>query len=163
MTKREQRVINALENCVKSGEFSVDYAIITLENNVGYAWVTDAAKDEFYNWLDEWESSQQPEPAVELPGIQQAAGDPEYGKPVEEPEEPEADDMDNVSAPTDPMAYETQETEPESGNTDDPEEEPGTAGETPETEPESENQPDSEESADTVGDEPTAEDTPSEE
>lgn len=140
MTKREQRVINALENCVKSGEFSVDYAIITLENNVGYAWVTDAAKDEFYSWLDEWESSQKPEPAVELPGIQQAAGDPEYGEPVEEQPEPEADDMDNVSAPTDPMAYETPETEPESENTEEPEE-----------------------SADTVADEPTAEDTPSEE
>jgi len=149
MTKREQRVINAIENCVKSGEFSVDYAIITLENNVGYAWVTDAAKDEFYSWLDEWESSQQPETAVELPGIQQAAGDPEYGEPVEEPEEPEADDMDNVSAPTDPMAYETPETEPEEENQPDPEEEADTVG--------------TEESADTIGDEPTAEDTTSEE
>lgn len=128
MTKREQRVINALENCVKSGEFSVDYAIITLENNVGYAWVTDAAKDEFYNWLDEWEAAHEEPATVELPGIQQAAGDPEYGEPVEEQPEPEADDMDNVSAPTDPLAYES-----------------------PETEPESENQPDPEESADTVG------------
>lgn len=135
MTKREQRVINALKNCVKSGEFSVDYAIITLENNVGYAWVTDAAKDEFYNWLDEYESSQQPEPAA-MPGIQQAAGDPEYGEPVEE-------------QPTE----EAPETEPESGNTDDPEEEADTVGETPETEPESESTEDQEESAGTAGEE----------
>lgn len=150
MTKREQRVINALENCVKSGEFSVDYAIITLENNVGYAWVTDAAKDEFYNWLDEWEAAHSEPETVELPGIQQAAGDPEYGEPVEEqPEEPEADDMDNVSAPSDPLAYEAPETEPESENQPDPEESADTPAADPADEP--------------TTDEPTAADTHSEE
>lgn len=54
MTKRETRVINAFENCVKSGEFSEDYAITLIEDNQRYGWLTDEAKEAFYTFLDEW-------------------------------------------------------------------------------------------------------------
>jgi hypothetical protein len=140
MTKKEERIIKAFKNAVTSGQYEPWYATLLMMDTQRFGWISEAVKEAFYDWLDEWEASHSEPETVELPGIQQAAGDPEYGEPVEEPEEPEADDMDNVSAPTDPLAYET-----------------------PETEPEEETQPDPEESADTVGDEPTAEDTPSEE
>ena len=52
MTKREQRVINAFINCVKSGEYSVDYAIILIEDNQRYGWLSDAAKEAFYEAIE---------------------------------------------------------------------------------------------------------------
>ena len=33
MSKRENRVINAFINCVKSGEFSFDYAVTLIEDS----------------------------------------------------------------------------------------------------------------------------------
>ncbi len=53
MTKREQRVINAFLNCIAHGEYSVDYAITLIEDNARYGWLTDAAKDYFYEHLPE--------------------------------------------------------------------------------------------------------------
>lgn len=52
MTKREQRVINAFINCVKRGEFSEDYAITLIEDDERYGWLSDAAKEAFYEVLD---------------------------------------------------------------------------------------------------------------
>ena len=48
MTKRETRVINAFINCVKTGEYTLDYAIILIEDNARYGWLTEEAKDAFY-------------------------------------------------------------------------------------------------------------------
>lgn len=48
MTKREIRVIRAFINCVRSGEFTLDYAITLIEDNERYGWLSDAAKDVFY-------------------------------------------------------------------------------------------------------------------
>lgn len=53
MSKREQRVINAFISCVKSGEFSVSYAITLIEDNQRYGWLSDAAKDAFYEAVEE--------------------------------------------------------------------------------------------------------------
>ena len=52
MSKREKRVIDAFIACVKSGEFSVDYAIILIEDNQRYGWLSDAAKDAFYEAIE---------------------------------------------------------------------------------------------------------------
>lgn len=52
MTKREQRVINAFINCVKRGEFSEDYAITLIEDNERYGWLSDAAKEAFYEGIE---------------------------------------------------------------------------------------------------------------
>ena len=62
MTKRESRVIRAFINCVKSGEYSFDYACILLEDNVRYGWVSDEAKEVFYA---EFENEDEPEEPVE--------------------------------------------------------------------------------------------------
>lgn len=61
MTKRETRVINAFINCVKSGEFTADYACILIEDNAKYGWLSDAAKEVFYEAIDEMENAEEPE------------------------------------------------------------------------------------------------------
>ena len=48
MSKKEQRVINAFINCVKSGEFSYDYAVTLINNTEAYGYLTDEAKEVFY-------------------------------------------------------------------------------------------------------------------
>ena len=52
MSKREQRVINAFIACVKSGEFTVDYAVILIEDTQRYGWLSETAKNAFYNGLN---------------------------------------------------------------------------------------------------------------
>lgn len=52
MTKREQRVINAFLNCIAHGEYTEDYAIILIEDNQRYGWLSETAKDYFYDELD---------------------------------------------------------------------------------------------------------------
>ncbi len=48
MTKREKRVIAAFLNCVKSGEYSLDYAIILIEDSQRFGWLSETAKNAFY-------------------------------------------------------------------------------------------------------------------
>lgn len=76
MTKRETRVITAFLNCVKSGEFTEDYAIVLIEDTQKYGWLSNEAKDYFYEELDKMHP--EPEPSPEP--------DPEPEEPEEEPE-----------------------------------------------------------------------------
>lgn len=48
LTKREQRVIRAFINCVQSGEYTFDYAVILIEDETKYGWLSDEAKEVFY-------------------------------------------------------------------------------------------------------------------
>lgn len=48
MSKREQRVISAFINCVKSGQYTFDYAVTLIENTERYGYLTDEAKENFY-------------------------------------------------------------------------------------------------------------------
>lgn len=48
MNKRESRVIQAFINCVRSGQYSFDYAVTLIENNEKYGYLTDEAKEIFY-------------------------------------------------------------------------------------------------------------------
>ena len=72
MTKRESRVINAFLNCIRSGEYTEDYAITLIEDQARYGWLSDEAKDYFYEELDKMHPEPEPEPE-------------------EDPEEPEAE------------------------------------------------------------------------
>lgn len=66
MTKRETRVINAFINCVKSGEYTLDYAILLIEDNQRYGWLSEEAKEVFYDAvLPDEEPEQTPEPTPE--------------------------------------------------------------------------------------------------
>lgn len=55
MSKREERVIRAFINCVVKGEYTLDYAIILIEDNQRYGWLSDAAKEVFYSAFEEEE------------------------------------------------------------------------------------------------------------
>lgn len=91
LTKRETRVITAFLNCIKHGEYSADYAIILLEDNARYGWMSEAAKDAFYDALDELLS-----PVV-----------------VEEPIEEEPVEEDPEQQPEEPIDEQPEEQEPE--------------------------------------------------
>ena len=52
MTKREERVINAFINCVESGNYTFDYAITLIEDNNKYGYLTEDAKEVFYNYFE---------------------------------------------------------------------------------------------------------------
>ena len=60
MTRREQRVITAFLNCIKHGEYSEDYAITLIEDNQRYGWLSDTAKDYFYEQLEPEEEAYEP-------------------------------------------------------------------------------------------------------
>lgn len=49
LSRREKRVITAFINCVKSGEYTLDYAIILIEDNERYGWLSEEAKEVFYD------------------------------------------------------------------------------------------------------------------
>ena len=59
LTKREQRVIRAFINCVRSGEYTLDYAILLIEDNARYGWLSEAAKDVFYEAVDPEEETEE--------------------------------------------------------------------------------------------------------
>lgn len=61
MTKREQRVISAFLNCIRHGEYTEDYAITLIEDNQRYGWLSEAAKDYFYEELDKLHPEPEPE------------------------------------------------------------------------------------------------------
>ena len=52
MTRREKRVITAFINCVRSGEYTLDYAIILIEDTSKYGWLSEAAKEAFYEAVE---------------------------------------------------------------------------------------------------------------
>ena len=65
MTRREQRTINAFLNCIRKGEFTADYAIVLIEDTSKYGWMSDAAKDYFYEELDEMYPEPETDPEEE--------------------------------------------------------------------------------------------------
>ena len=49
MNRKQKRVIQAFINCVRSGEYSLDYAIILIEDTARYGWLSETAKEAFYD------------------------------------------------------------------------------------------------------------------
>jgi len=45
MKKREKRVIDAFVNCIRHGEFTVDYADVLIADQSKYGWLSEAALD----------------------------------------------------------------------------------------------------------------------
>lgn len=64
MTKRETRVIHAFLNCILHGEYTEDYAITLIEDNQRYGWLSEAAKEFFYEELDKMHPQPDPEPEI---------------------------------------------------------------------------------------------------
>jgi hypothetical protein len=61
MTKREKRVIDAFIKCVKTGEFTFEYAVTLIEDTTKYGFLSDAAKEEFYAAFEEPEEPEEPQ------------------------------------------------------------------------------------------------------
>lgn len=61
MTKRERRLINAFINCVESGEYTFDYACILIEDTSKYGWLSETAKEVFYEHFEEHEDEENQE------------------------------------------------------------------------------------------------------
>jgi hypothetical protein len=51
-SKRAERVVNAFINCVKTGEYTFNYACLLIEDNQKYGYLTQADKDNFYDFVD---------------------------------------------------------------------------------------------------------------
>ena len=67
LTKREQRVIRAFLNCIIHGEYTEDYAITLIEDNARYGWMSNEAKDVFYEELEKLHPQPEPEEPTEEP------------------------------------------------------------------------------------------------
>ena len=52
MNRKQKRVIQAFINCVRSGEYSLDYAIILIEDTARYGWLSETAKEVFYEAVE---------------------------------------------------------------------------------------------------------------
>jgi len=61
LTKREQRTIKAFISCVERGEYSFDYAVLLIEDNARYGWMSEEAKEVFYAHFDPEEPEEQEE------------------------------------------------------------------------------------------------------
>ena len=68
MTRKEKRVVDAFISCVKTGEFTLAYATILIEDQSKYGWLSETAKDYFYDAVD-------PEP-VEEEHVEEASEEP---------------------------------------------------------------------------------------
>ena len=113
MTKREERVIRAFENCVSDGQFTADYAITLIEDNQRYGWLSEGAKEAFYTWLDEWEA-EQAEPEASAPVVTPAEEEEEEAPEEEEPAaEPEEEAEPEEAPEAEEPAAEEPEAEPE--------------------------------------------------
>ena len=64
MKKREKRVIDAFVNCIKHGEFSVDYADVLIADNSKYGWLSEAALDYYEEQTEQLRESEEVEEEV---------------------------------------------------------------------------------------------------
>lgn len=70
MTKRESRVINAFINCVRRREYTLEYAITLIEDNQRYGWLSEDAKEYFYDSFPEPDPvDPDPQPEGEAEGV----------------------------------------------------------------------------------------------
>ena len=102
LTKREERVITAFINCISRGEYTEDYAITLIEDNQRYGWMSDVAKDTFYEMLEELNTPPvvEPEPIV-----------PEPDEPIEPEPQDESDHPTESGEVSDIPPIETEPTE----------------------------------------------------
>lgn len=61
MSKREKRVIDAFVNCIKHGEFSIDYADVLISNQQAYGWLSEAALEYYEEQTAPYRQQEEPE------------------------------------------------------------------------------------------------------
>lgn len=62
MKKREKRVVDAFINCIKHGEFTIDYADVLIADQSKYGWLSEQALDYYEEQTEQFrEQSEEPE------------------------------------------------------------------------------------------------------
>ena len=64
MKKREKRVIDAFVNCIKHGEFSIDYADVLISDQSKYGWLSEAALDYYEEQTAQFREEEEAEEEV---------------------------------------------------------------------------------------------------
>lgn len=59
MKKREKRVVDAFVNCIKHGEFSVDYADVLISDQSKYGWLSEAALDYYEEQTEQFRETEE--------------------------------------------------------------------------------------------------------
>lgn len=65
MKKREKRVIDAFVNCIRHGEFSVDYADVLIADQSKYGWLSEQALDYYEEQTEQFRESEEVEEDTE--------------------------------------------------------------------------------------------------
>ena len=65
MTKRMKRVIDAFVNCIKHGEFSVDYADVLISDQSKYGWLNNATLDYYEEQTEQFRPVEENEETTE--------------------------------------------------------------------------------------------------
>ena len=59
LKKREKRVVDAFVNCIRHGEFSVDYADVLISDQSKYGWLNDAALDYYEEQTEQFRTEEE--------------------------------------------------------------------------------------------------------
>ena len=91
LQRREERVIRMFKRCVERGSIPAEYALILIENDRAYGWMSSEAREEFAEWIDEIMEAEAGEEIEEEPAEEPAAEETEE-EPGEDPEEEAAEE-----------------------------------------------------------------------
>lgn len=61
MKKREKRVIDAFVNCIKHGEFTIDYADVLIADQSKYGWLSEQALEYYEEMTEQFREQEQEE------------------------------------------------------------------------------------------------------
>lgn len=59
MKKREKRVIDAFINCIKHGEFTIDYADVLIADQSKYGWLSEQALEYYERETEQFRESEE--------------------------------------------------------------------------------------------------------
>lgn len=59
MTKRMKRVVDAFVNCIKHGEFSVDYADVLISDQSKYGWLNEQALEYYEEQTEQFRAEEE--------------------------------------------------------------------------------------------------------
>lgn len=61
MKKKEKRLVEAFVNCIKHGEFSVDYADVLIADQSKYGWLSEAALEYYEEQTEQFREVEEAE------------------------------------------------------------------------------------------------------
>ena len=64
LRKKDKRVVDAFVNCIKHGEFTIDYADVLIADQSKYGWLSEAALDYYEEQTEQLRESEEVEEEV---------------------------------------------------------------------------------------------------